>query len=38
MRSTLRRDGRRIMDALYVALSVLLFGLSWALIELCDRL
>jgi len=26
------------MDAVYVALSLLLLALSWGLIELCDRL
>lgn len=27
-----------MMDLLYLGLSVLVFGLTWALIALCDRL
>ena len=26
-----------LMDLLYVGLTVLFFGLSWALVELCER-
>jgi len=26
-----------LMDLLYIGLTVLFFGLSWALVELCER-
>jgi len=30
--------GGDAMDLLYLGLSVLFFGLSWALVKLCERL
>jgi hypothetical protein len=27
-----------VMDVLYVGLAVLFFGLTWALVKLCERL
>ena len=26
-----------LMDALYVGLAIVFFGLTWALVELCER-
>jgi hypothetical protein len=28
----------RVMDLLYLGLAVLFFGLTWALVRLCERL